>query len=321
MNELLDKCHKAHLVVLEDFKKVCDKHGLKWFAFCGTLLGAVRHKGFIPWDDDLDICMLRSDYNLFIKYAPKEMPGYSFDTYDSYTPEERRHYDFRGITRINNTYIASFKEEHFNKFCEFPYYAGIDLYPLDYVPADDIYEKALSVYRYLLFTGYKYKSLNWEGYTPPKCPDVDLETAYTEIYKATGIRINPNKDVLKQLNKLAVMAATHTKKSDRVACMMHTAHYHNLIFPKSAFKTAIKTDFENTDINIPCGFDDVLRVNYGDYMKPKQSKPHEYPYYKFQERDVMKFIIDNPKMSKHIDKSYIQDVYEEQKEVLDKIYE
>lgn len=102
--------------------------------------------------------------------------------------------------------------------------------------------------------------------------------------------------------------------------MTHTAHYHNLIFPKSAFKTAIKTEFENTDINIPCGYDDVLRVNYGDYMKPKQSKPHEYPYYKFQERDVMRFIIENPEMSKNIPALYIQDVYEEQKEVLDKIY-
>ena len=317
MNELLHKCHKAHLVVLEDFKRVCDRHGLKWFAFCGTLLGAVRHKGFIPWDDDLDICMMRGDYNLFLQYA-KEMKGYSVDTYDSYCPEENRHYNYRGITRINNTYITNFEENHIKKF-DFPYFAGIDIYPLDYVSAD--YESALEVYRYILYTGYKYKSLNWNGYTMPKCPDVgELDSAYQQIFKATGKRIDKSKDILSQLNQIAVKVASRERKGDQVACMMHTAHYENLIFPKTAFKERLEVPFEDTTIYIPSGYDEILKINYGDYMQPKEDHPHGFPYYKFQERDVMRFIIDNPEMSKNIPALYIQDVYEEQKEVLDKIY-
>ena len=57
VGSLMKRCWGAQLQVLQEFDKVCSRHGLKWFAFCGTLLGAVRHKGFIPWDDDIDVCI------------------------------------------------------------------------------------------------------------------------------------------------------------------------------------------------------------------------------------------------------------------------
>lgn len=320
MNELLKRCHSAHIKVLEDFRKVCSRHNLKWYALCGTLLGAVRHKGFIPWDDDLDICMFRDDYNLFMYYAKQEMPGYFFDTYDSYAPEESQHYDFVGITRINNTYVANFDEQFMAKFCDFPYSAGIDLYPLDYVPDNPVYESALSVYRFLLMTGYKYKSIHWVGYTPPPIPDIDLKTAYKQIYKATGEKINPKKDVLRQLNDLAVKVASYPKKSNRVACIMNTAHGGRLIFPRKAFKERLELPFEDTTIFVPSDYDTILKINYGDYMTPKNRSSHNVPYYRHEERWVMNFIIHNPGMAKHIPKFFIEDVYEEQKEILDKIY-
>ena len=64
----------ASLDVLSEIDRICQKHGITYFADWGTILGAVRHGGFVPWDDDLDICMLRADYNRFREVADTELP-------------------------------------------------------------------------------------------------------------------------------------------------------------------------------------------------------------------------------------------------------
>ena len=71
--DILDKLHKVELEILDDFVKICNKNNLTYFLTGGTMLGAVRHNGFIPWDDDIDIGMPRKDYDEFIKIAPKEL--------------------------------------------------------------------------------------------------------------------------------------------------------------------------------------------------------------------------------------------------------
>ena len=77
----------AELSVLSEIDKVCRKHDIKYFADWGTLLGTVRHGGFIPWDDDLDICMMRKDYQKFLAIAKAELPE-EFDIYNFKTKED-----------------------------------------------------------------------------------------------------------------------------------------------------------------------------------------------------------------------------------------
>ena len=72
-NETLRKVQLAQLEIGKEIKRVCDENGIKYFLDSGTLLGAIRHKGFIPWDDDMDMGMLREDYERFIEIAPKEL--------------------------------------------------------------------------------------------------------------------------------------------------------------------------------------------------------------------------------------------------------
>ena len=71
--EDLDKVHRVEMEILDEFARICKKYKLTYFLTGGTMLGTVRHKGFIPWDDDIDIGMMRKDYDLFIKYAKDEL--------------------------------------------------------------------------------------------------------------------------------------------------------------------------------------------------------------------------------------------------------
>ena len=80
-SEILKKLQKTELEILKDFVKICDKYHLPYFATGGTAIGALRHQGFIPWDDDIDVCMLRKDYEKFMEVAPQEMGDrYAFMT-------------------------------------------------------------------------------------------------------------------------------------------------------------------------------------------------------------------------------------------------
>ena len=68
----LDEIHEELLCQLRDIKAICDAHGIEYNLMCGTLLGAVRHKGFIPWDDDVDLLMTREEFTKFRQVYPKE---------------------------------------------------------------------------------------------------------------------------------------------------------------------------------------------------------------------------------------------------------
>lgn len=81
--EVLEKLHKIQLEILEDFIYVCEKYNLTCFGVYGTAIGAVRHQGFIPWDDDIDVGMLREDYNRFFEVFEKELG----EKYTLLTPE------------------------------------------------------------------------------------------------------------------------------------------------------------------------------------------------------------------------------------------
>ena len=330
VSSLMKRCWAAQLRTLEDFDRVCSKHNLKWYAFCGTLLGAVRHKGFIPWDDDVDICMLRGDYNMFLHYAAKEMPGYYIESCDKRYPEDGFYNDWLGITRINNSIKADFEPEHLSNNYMFPYTVGIDLYPLDYVTGNkEEYEMQINIFKYIIGVSYKYKIDNWKDYKSPddEFAKINLEEAFNTLYECTGVRIDRNGDVLKQLNELATNISSYTKgkNAQYVACMAHMAQDHrNMIFPKEAFAKRAEVPFENGNIYIPSEYNIVLSINYGlNYMTPNTSVPHDYPYYKKQERWVRDYVIRDPEMAPYMPAYYIADVYDEdpdKKILLDKIY-
>ena len=139
VNGTMKRAWAAQLEVLKVISDICAKYDIPWFAEAGTLLGAVRHKGFIPWDDDLDISMLREDYNRFQKIIERELPqGYRLLTYKN-REESMKFWDV--FIRVVNTDKIRVDEEFLKEFHQFPYPAGVDIFPLEYVPRDPEQEK------------------------------------------------------------------------------------------------------------------------------------------------------------------------------------
>ena len=123
----------AEIEVLEVVAEICNRHNIQYFADYGTLLGAVRHKGFIPWDDDIDISMFRSDYERFLKIAPAELPsGWQILNIHNNPFHHQLHTIVRSGLKIN------YSPDYLNRFHGCPYSVGLDLFPLDVLaPAPD----------------------------------------------------------------------------------------------------------------------------------------------------------------------------------------
>ena len=127
--EMLTKLHSRLLMIIDEIDRICRKNKIAYFLDSGTALGAVRHKGFIPWDDDADIGMLRDDYDRFIEVAQSELSE-KFFLQTSKT--DKGYSKLSAKIRINNTFFP----EHRNENAKMHQGIFVDIFPFDYV-ADD----------------------------------------------------------------------------------------------------------------------------------------------------------------------------------------
>ena len=104
--ETLDKLHQVEMEILDDFVKVCEKHKLRYFLTGGTMLGAVRHSGFIPWDDDVDIGMPREDYDKFIEIGDEALGDkYQLECFEH---NKNYHLPFAKVVKKNTIFDEGF---------------------------------------------------------------------------------------------------------------------------------------------------------------------------------------------------------------------
>lgn len=138
VSEKMKKVWQIEITLLEEFKRICSKYNLHWWAEGGTLLGAVRHKGFIPWDDDIDICMLRKDYNKFVEVAQQEIKAPFYFLSSAVIPEYVS--QFSKIKMDNTTMIVSFDDYRIGIHQG----VAIDIFPMDFVT--DTYEQDFATF-------------------------------------------------------------------------------------------------------------------------------------------------------------------------------
>lgn len=267
--EVLDKLHRVQVEILRDFDAVCEKHQLHYFAVYGTAIGAVRHGGFIPWDDDVDVAMLREDYEKFLQIFPEEMA----ERYQLMTPELDGDYTCT-VTHLQRKHTKFISEVTEN----LPYEQCIDL---DIFPLDEVAEEAraqkkqgrMAVFwgRMLFLRGSGQPVIAAEGLVG------NLMAAVCACVHAVLklFRVSP-----RSLYRKFVRTATHYNGcgGEYVTSFEYNGCLKDKIKKKDLFPLE-KVPFEDMELYIPANNHEFLTHVYGDYMKlpPENERVNHMP--------------------------------------------
>lgn len=272
VGELIKRAWAAQLEVLKQIDAICNKYDLTYFAYWGTLLGAVRHNGFIPWDDDMDIAMKREEYNKFLEVAPQELPQ-SYHILSDYTEEEWEN----TLTRITNGDKVDFDERKMQEFHNCPFVVGIDVFPLDYISRNQ--EEAEEQKQILTFIGTLLTVLKERKEAEERGTDIELLQMYNQeiaeslvtLEHLCGVHFDNSMSIGRQLYVLYdQVAALFTEEESDMMTSMSNYLKSGYIVPKELLQEFTWVPFENTKIRIPNGYDAILRKTYGDYMIPRK---------------------------------------------------
>jgi len=262
----------AQMEILAEIDKMCKENGIRYFADYGTLLGTVRHKGFIPWDDDIDICMLREDYQRFHEIAKSKLPKGCYLESCYITKEWKSPF-----IRIINGWKVPIENELLKKYHECPYVAGVDIFPLDNVPDEQAEEDVLKN-AYAGLAGIA--ELIKQGKRLE-----ELEEDLQKVEEYLNIKIDRSGNVVNQVMILLDNLGCIFKDDNcnKVASLLYWAGGTEKLRLKEWYRDSVIMPFENIQIPIPIGFEEVLRSLYGDWRQPVQGgTDHNYPFYKIQ---------------------------------------
>ena len=251
------KLWAVQLGCLQELKRICEKHGIRYFASGGTLLGAVRHHGFIPWDDDINVMMFYEDYKRFCEVAPKEIrwPYFfqSFQTETGFGP---------GLSRIRNSETTGCTSYDY-AVADGNYNCGIfiDVFPLFGIEDGRILylvQKArIKLWRFAI-AGYEtIRKANRDGWTFRK---------RTSPYVWWWVLVSLFTDH-QGVSRRFLEACSSARSFSKVALLSFTGFNPRLTWNKEWFDELITIPFEFTDIVCPKAYDPILRTQYGDYVK------------------------------------------------------
>lgn len=270
----------AQLQVLDVIETICRKHDITYFADWGTILGTVRHGGYVPWDDDMDICMKREDYTRFKEAAKTELPK-DFRIHDYEHQED--HWLF--LSRVANSVHINFEPEHMKQFHNFPYIAGIDIFVLDYLYKDEQQEKQrCEEVKHIIAVADSI--IAGEIAQPVKEANlIQLE----EKYHKTFNRKLDNRHMGIELYRLAEeqMARVPKEESDRMAQIFPWGLLGNRGQDREYYEKFVRLPFENTTMPVPADYHRILSGKYHDYFKiHKAWSGHDYPYFEGQRKNL-----------------------------------
>lgn len=285
----------AELEVLQKIAVVCEEYGLAWYAAYGTLLGAIRHEGYIPWDDDMDIWMKREDYSKLMQVLPGRLPE-GYHVLSCLTEE--------GYDQFHSCVVAgegiSIEPEWLKMHHGCPFTIGVDIFPLDYLPRNEKRQEQLKT-RYEMIR--RIDQLVKEccarecGAIPifPQSEEEMLEEIRSglgflekhENFRMEGdlLRQRRWKEMASALYRFAnqMVMLTREEDADELVEFRNYVHYDRQRFSKDWFRETWSAEFENVMLPIPWKYDEVLQAIYGNYkVCVRNVGGHDYPYYEAQ---------------------------------------
>ena len=235
------------LKILIMFRDFCKQHQLRYSLAGGTLLGAVRHKGFIPWDDDIDVCMPRPDYEILVRsFSAGENVIIISDSMGTFGAP------FAKIVNTNIIIDSKYSEDDMNK------HLWIDIFPIDGLPesieaAEKIYSKEHFLRKILMLTGARLG----EGKT--------LIRKYSKYLLKPLAKIFGRQNCVEKMRTIALQVPYET--ADYVGAITWGLHGISERMPKENFERVIEMEFEGEKFAVFSCWDIYLSGLYGDYMK------------------------------------------------------
>lgn len=255
----------AELEIAKKFVRFCEEHDLRYYLFAGTFLGAVRHKGYIPWDDDTDFCMPREDFDRFIALCQERPCDFKLSTYKN---------------SIDNSFYHLFiriqEPSSKIKLCSHTWWYKttspmVDVFPLDGLPRNRVYR---SIWKYYLL--WRRATVRYAVFS--ECLSLDrpgrplAERLLIKIGKV--LPVEKLFHVEKELEKLERAAKRFSNAGAKYLINIDGAYKLREIFPKEVFGEGKLYQFEGSSMRGPSDYDAYLTQMYGDYMTPP---PEESP--------------------------------------------
>lgn len=248
------------LDLLNKLDSFCKEHNIQYYAFAGTLLGAVRHRGFIPWDNDIDVAVSRTDYKVFQVLLKDEVAN---DDFRFLCYENDRNYLWQhGRVVAKGTYLKTARG--YDKLG-----LSIDIFPLDNQSDDEqeaeknLLEIKKCVQLRIMSYDKKYKG----HFTYPKCSEQEKQELYT-LFELQG------------LDDEEYWVKRHISLAQKFSSMNGCKYFgcnsndkYTVVCQRKWYESAELLPFENSVIPVPNGYKDILNRYYGDYMKlPDEDK-------------------------------------------------
>lgn len=256
MPEKLTKLQLAEYDILKQFIKICEENNLRYYLCYGSMIGAIRHKGFIPWDDDIDVAMPRPDYQKFSKIAKDVLPAYLyFSTYEL----GKEHITLSSMIMNKN---KEFTLHNANKVTKSG--AWIDVLAIDGAPKKGIQRKIFHLK--FIYRRTMCQLSHFDEVVNLKKKRPLSQRVFIWFAKVTKIErfINPIKAGIKY-HKL--LSKYDYDNSEEVATFQGDDGLEGIV-PKDVYGVGQKYKFEDIEVNGPKDFDRYLKCYYPDYMTP-----------------------------------------------------
>ncbi len=256
----IDDIHKADLKIMNEFVRICEKYHFEYYIIGGTFLGAIRHKGFIPWDDDMDIALPRKYFNEFLKVANKELPQ-NMELLTFQNDTNLRYY----LPKIVDKNVQIVEKRNEDKGVTIQVF--IDIFPIDGTPNNKILRK---IYYFKIL--YYRMLIAW--YYIDEIDKNKKRKFHEKLLISIGKKLPTKRfiSIKKVFYKLDRLLQRNSYESSNFVGTIMGAYKTREIVPKEYFGKPVPYSFEDTLLTGPSMYHEYLTHMYGDYMKPPKNK-------------------------------------------------